>query len=127
MICILETERLLLRPPRGGGYSAISCRCSPISRWRRIFRACLIRIRRTTAAPVIVGTPRSWPNGDGFRLRDSAQRRTALIIGICGVHPERDWEFGYWLGKPYWGQGYATEAAQRLVAFAFEELGRGKC
>ena len=32
-------------------------------------------------------------------------------------------EFGYWLGKPFWGLGYATEAAQRLVRFAFDELG----
>jgi [ribosomal protein S5]-alanine N-acetyltransferase len=46
-------------------------------------------------------------------------------LGGCGLH-KRDlgaFEFGYWLGKPFWGQGYATEAARRLVAFAFLELG----
>jgi RimJ/RimL family protein N-acetyltransferase len=32
-------------------------------------------------------------------------------------------ELGYWVGRPYWGQGYATEAAARVVAYAFEELG----
>ena len=37
---------------------------------------------------------------------------------------EDGFEFGYWLGKPFWGHGYATEAARRLVRFAFEELGR---
>lgn len=31
-------------------------------------------------------------------------------------------ELGYWVGHPYWGQGYATEAAARVVAYAFEEL-----
>ena len=41
-----------------------------------------------------------------------------------GCKPEDNFEFGYWLGKPFWGQGYATEAAQRLTRYAFEGLGR---
>jgi RimJ/RimL family protein N-acetyltransferase len=32
-------------------------------------------------------------------------------------------ELGYWIGVPYWGRGYATEAARRLVGFAFDTLG----
>lgn len=32
-------------------------------------------------------------------------------------------ELGYWIAKPYWGRGYATEAATALVAFGFDELG----
>jgi len=28
-------------------------------------------------------------------------------------------EFGYWLGRDYWGRGIATEAARLLTAFAF--------
>lgn len=31
-------------------------------------------------------------------------------------------EMGYWLGKPYWGQGYTTEAARALLAYGFTEL-----
>jgi len=31
-------------------------------------------------------------------------------------------ELGYWVGKPYWGKGYATEAARALVNFGFEKL-----
>ena len=31
-------------------------------------------------------------------------------------------ELGYWLGKPFWGLGYATEAARRVLSFAFDEL-----
>lgn len=31
-------------------------------------------------------------------------------------------ELAYWVGKPYWGQGYATEAAKRVIEFGFEEL-----
>ena len=51
------------------------------------------------------------------------RREDDTYVGACGVHPERNWEFGYWIGRPYWGMGYATEAARRLIAFAFEELG----
>jgi RimJ/RimL family protein N-acetyltransferase len=32
-------------------------------------------------------------------------------------------ELAYWIGRPYWGQGYATEAGARVVAYAFEEHG----
>jgi RimJ/RimL family protein N-acetyltransferase len=47
------------------------------------------------------------------------------FLGSCGLHKRElgAFEFGYWLGKPFWRQGYATEAARRLVAFAFLELG----
>jgi ribosomal-protein-alanine N-acetyltransferase len=46
------------------------------------------------------------------------------LIGGAGVHLREggDFEFGYWLGKPFWKQGYATEAARRLVSFTFREL-----
>ena len=32
-------------------------------------------------------------------------------------------EVGYTLGKPYWGQGYATEAAGAARDYAIEKLG----
>jgi RimJ/RimL family protein N-acetyltransferase len=46
-------------------------------------------------------------------------------LGGCGLHKRErgEFEIGYWLGKPYWGQGLATEAARRVLAFAFLELG----
>ncbi len=31
-------------------------------------------------------------------------------------------ELGYWIGVPFWGKGYATEAALAVVAFGFESL-----
>ena len=31
-------------------------------------------------------------------------------------------ELGYWIGRPYWGQGLIPEAARELLRYAFEEL-----
>jgi RimJ/RimL family protein N-acetyltransferase len=31
-------------------------------------------------------------------------------------------ELGYWVGKPYWGQGYATEAARAVIEYGFSVL-----
>lgn len=32
-------------------------------------------------------------------------------------------ELGYWIGKPFWGNGYMPEAAGELIRYGFEELG----
>ncbi len=47
------------------------------------------------------------------------------LIGMCSAErgPNGLWEFGYWYGRPYWGQGYATEAAHPVLRFAFEHIG----
>lgn len=36
---------------------------------------------------------------------------------------EREVEVGYWVGAPFWGQGYAAEALRSVVAYAFDTLG----
>lgn len=35
-------------------------------------------------------------------------------------------ELGYWLGKPFWGQGLMPEAAREMLRHAFEDLGMDK-
>lgn len=47
------------------------------------------------------------------------------VIGAVGLGlslRHRRAELGYWLGLPYWNQGYTTEAAGALVNFGFETL-----
>ena len=47
-------------------------------------------------------------------------------IGGIGLRVEKQHhhaELGYWLGVPYWGQGYATEAGQEMLRYGFEDLG----
>jgi [ribosomal protein S5]-alanine N-acetyltransferase len=45
----------------------------------------------------------------------------AISIGLTKAHQRG--ELGYWLGVPFWNQGYTTEAARRVTAFGFADLG----
>lgn len=48
-----------------------------------------------------------------------------VLIGAVGYMPQPDGaaEIGYWIGKPWWGNGYATEAARALVRYCFTKGG----
>lgn len=50
-------------------------------------------------------------------------------VGSVGVFPtdapgaEGESEIGYWLGRPFWGQGLIPEAVRELQRYCFEEKG----
>ncbi|MDZ7333887.1 MAG: GNAT family N-acetyltransferase [candidate division KSB1 bacterium] len=45
-------------------------------------------------------------------------------IGLSSISQEHETgEVGYWIGKPYWNQGYCTEALAQVLRYGFEELG----
>lgn len=49
-----------------------------------------------------------------------------LLIGCVGLainHADENAELGFWLGEPYWNQGYMTEAARAVLEHGFESLG----
>lgn len=50
------------------------------------------------------------------------------FIGVCGIHEDRSrYELpfvGYWLGQPYWGSGYATEATRAMIDLFFKVTDR---
>lgn len=54
-------------------------------------------------------------------LRTSVELIGAISLGI-NRHLDSA-ELGYWLGTPYWGQGYCTEAGRAVLAFGFGTLG----
>ena len=59
-------------------------------------------------------------------LNFAITRRTDKnLIGGIALRLDREnesAELGYWIGKPYWNHGYATEAAKTVVAYSFEVL-----
>jgi RimJ/RimL family protein N-acetyltransferase len=83
--------------------------------------------RMTTRMP----WPYSQADADGFVARCQVQdrRKEATFVidaedeGVVGVlgfftPPDGHLEVGYWIGRPYWGRGLATEAAQGALAWA---------
>jgi [ribosomal protein S5]-alanine N-acetyltransferase len=52
-------------------------------------------------------------------------RSNGRQIGGIGLRVEKQHqhaELGYWLGVPFWGHGYATEAAADILRYGFETL-----
>jgi RimJ/RimL family protein N-acetyltransferase len=49
------------------------------------------------------------------------------LIGSVGLrdidHEHLQAELGFWIGREWWGQGYAGEAAAAVIRFGFEDLG----
>ena len=75
----------------------------------------LALVARTTQQQ---GRPVQW----AIRSADDA------LIGGCGfdgfqVGKSHRAEIGYWLAKPFWGQGIMTAVVQRLCQHAFREFG----
>jgi len=54
-------------------------------------------------------------------LRTDSAPRLAGGIGVART-PEGEFEFGYWIARPLWGQGIATEAGRALLANARDTL-----
>lgn len=59
---------------------------------------------------------KNWPI---FELTSSE------LIGCCGLRPyaNNEYEIGFHLRPKFWGKGYATEAANAVINYAFEVMG----
>lgn len=98
----IRTERLLLRPYESADAAAI---VEMIGEW--------------DVARWLPRVPHPYAHQDAEEflarrvndLEALAITHDGTFIGGCAIHDE----LGYWLGIPYWGQGFATEAATCLV------------
>lgn len=66
---------------------------------------------------------------NGWGLWAVERKSTGVFIGFVGLHRPATKlpfspcvEIGWRLAKQYWGNGYATEAAQEALRYAFENL-----
>jgi len=73
----------------------------------------------------ILGHADRAAEGSGYTLA-LTRKEDGVVVGamsLMGVSTTaRRAELGYWIGVPYWGQGYATEAGRAFVAWAFDAL-----
>jgi ribosomal-protein-alanine N-acetyltransferase len=62
--------------------------------------------------------------GDNYAFA-MVKRDDESLIGCMSLGVSKNYkhaELAYWVGQPFWGQGFATEAAHRIVQFGFENL-----
>ena len=82
--------------------------------------------------PYADGLAEAWieSHADAFRERErlalAITDSSAVLVGAISLRLELGHgraELGYWIGLPYWGRGYATEAVGVMVGYGFKELG----
>jgi RimJ/RimL family protein N-acetyltransferase len=116
----LETERLWLRWPRaadaaafvrlaGDPEVALKTASIPHPYEPRHADAAILRMREQNA------------RGDGLDLAITLKRQQSEAIGMMGVRGLDRGEamIGFWLGRPFWGRGFATEAASSFLHLIF--------
>jgi RimJ/RimL family protein N-acetyltransferase len=117
-IPVLETKRLALRAPRLEDAKMV---------------AALANDRRIAENTARIPHPYKVSDAEGFITGANKSGGEAAflitlhddtIIGACGLMDQDGTpELGYWLGAPYWGKGYATEAMHAVIDYAFSDLG----
>ena len=113
----LETARLMLRAPSDRDVPAMVALAGD----RRVAEN-TARIPHPYTAADAVGLLASVNQNGGETV--FAIELDGALIGMCGLDLRQDGaELGYWLGVPFWGHGYATEAARALIDCAFAKFG----
>lgn len=115
----LRTERMVLRPPlaRDAGPLAAAISDEAVLRntgtWPYPATPAYARFRILRSASV-----------DPSVLQSFVMVYGQQVIGNCGVgqNDAGAYELGYMIGRSWWGQGLATEAAAALCSHAFRTL-----
>lgn len=61
-------------------------------------------------------------NPHSYAIVEQATNKVIGSIGLTKQFFSKTYELGYSLGKPYWGQGYMTEAVAAMVEYGFHQL-----
>jgi RimJ/RimL family protein N-acetyltransferase len=119
---VIESKRLLLRPFQSGDAKDV----------QRL--AGNINVSATTLNipyPYYDGLAEEWisTHVDDWNNRTSmtyaiTNRNNFELLGVMSlvsIHGTEA-ELGYWVGEPFWGNGYCTEAAKVFVKFVFTKI-----
>jgi RimJ/RimL family protein N-acetyltransferase len=111
-----RTERLLLRPGWQEDAPALARAIGEEAVVRNLARAPWPYREDDALAFLSQPVDPVQPNFLIFARTGGAPR----LVGGCGIAPAPDgtMEMGYWIARPYWGLGFATEAGRHLVRIA---------
>ncbi len=120
----LETERLVLRAPSEADIPAMPAVFSDRD-IAAFTRSIPYPYTEADAAEAIARFERLRAAGDALTLLIDLSETSTLIgsIGFLNIKGRDEAEFGYVVGRPWWGRGYATEACSALLAYGFATLG----
>jgi RimJ/RimL family protein N-acetyltransferase len=108
----LETERLTLRPFRRSDASEFTRLAGD---WP------VAAMTSDIPYPFSETQAGGWLTPVRGEVRFAIEREGRLIGGVGFYRrPSGAAELGFWLGRPWWGRGYATEAAQAVVRHGFK-------
>lgn len=124
----LETERLILREWEERDYEPYAAFVADPD-VRRFYVETLSR----EESDAMIGRFIDYGRRDGFGLLAVERKSDGVLIGDVGIIPvgmpirgNPPVEIGWLLGKEYWGQGYAPEAARAWLDYSFNVLNFGE-
>jgi RimJ/RimL family protein N-acetyltransferase len=126
MAVTLETQRLRLRAFRNEDLDAYAAICADPQVMRYLGTG--VTLDRSETWRAMAGILGHWQLL-GYGMFAVEIRATGELIGRAGYLDPPGWpgfELGWVLGQPWWGKGYAVEAAIRCRDHAFEVLGRDR-
>ncbi len=71
------------------------------------------------AKALVARSAQEWPSAAAFAIRLKLTGRLIGMARYARLETDGPVHVGYWIGEPFWGNGYATEAVHSLVDHAF--------
>jgi RimJ/RimL family protein N-acetyltransferase len=120
---LLDTPRLRLRPPAESDFNDYASLCADAEVMRYVGdRGPLSREDAWRQLAMLIG---HWALR-GYGMWVVEELGSGAFVGRVGLHNPEGWperEVGWALARPYWGRGYAFEAATAALRVAFDMLG----